>query len=409
MTIRHSCFADLRRVQLFGLVALSLGRLASTILAQEPTTPIRPLGAIIAVSAESLSDASSIRVLGDGRVLVNDPSKRRLLLLDSTLRRAAVLADTTSATAKAYGDGLAGLTSFSGDSSLISDRITGAFLVIDQTGKIARIIATPGNARAMMGGPVNPPLGFDHAGHLLLRAPPTIFLSLLSREFVGDTLMRGPDSSAILRQDVATRRIDTLAMLKAPRIRQAVTRRVNGGTGRAALNPMPSSDDWTVLNDGTIAIVRVADYHIDWIRPDGHMTSSPKIPTQWIRMTDSMKVATMDSLRVRDSAAGIGRDDSAVPLAQRRVYVEPSDLPDFRPPFTSGFARADAEGDVWIRTSGTAPIAGSAVYDVVNHDGELVDRVQISNAVVLAGFGPGVAYLLSHGDGTVRLSKVRIH
>jgi hypothetical protein len=221
--------------------------------------------------------------------------------------------------------------------------------------------------------------------------------------------MRGPDSSAILRQDVATRRIDTLAMLKAPRIRQAVTRRVNGGTGKAALNPMPSSDDWTVLNDGTIAIVRVADYHIDWIRPDGHMTSSPKIPTQWIRMTDSMKVATMDSLRVRDSAAGIGRDDSAVPLAQRRVYVEPSDLPDFRPPFTSGFARADAEGNVWIRTSGTAPIAGSAVYDVVNHDGELVDRVQISNAVVLAGFGPGVAYLLSHGDGTVRLSKVRIH
>lgn len=112
-------------------------------MAQQPTIPIRPLGAIIATSADSLSDASSIRVLGDGRVLVNDPGKRRLLLLDSTLQHTTLVADTTSATVRAYGDGLTGLVPFTGDSSLISDRITGAFLVIGPNGKIARIIATP--------------------------------------------------------------------------------------------------------------------------------------------------------------------------------------------------------------------------------------------------------------------------
>jgi hypothetical protein len=41
-------------------------------------------------------------------------------------------------------------------------------------------------------------------------------------------------------------------MLQAPRIRQAVTRRVNGGSGRQAVNPLPSGDDWTVLDDGTV-------------------------------------------------------------------------------------------------------------------------------------------------------------
>lgn len=82
-------------------------------------------------------------MFGDGRVLVNDPGKRRLLLLDSTLQHTTLVADTTSATVRAYGDGLTGLVPFTGDSSLISDRITGAFLVIGPNGKIARIIATP--------------------------------------------------------------------------------------------------------------------------------------------------------------------------------------------------------------------------------------------------------------------------
>jgi hypothetical protein len=399
----------MRPARHLAIVAPFLGVYGTTMLAQGPTIPLRPLGAVIATSAESLSDASSIRVLNDGRVLVNDPGRRRLLLFDSTLQHATVVADTTSATAKAYGDGLTGLIPFTGDSSLVSDRITGAFLVIDPNGKIARIIAAPDNARAMSGGPPNPPLGFDDAGHLLLRSPPTIFLALLPREFVGDTLMRGPDSSAILRQDVATRRIDTLAMLRAPRIRQAVTRRANGGSGRPAVNPLPSSDDWTVLTDGTVAVVRVTDYHVDWIRPDGRVTSSPKVPTRWARITDSMKVAIMDSVRARDAAAGIGRDDGNMPLAQRRVYVEPADLPDYTPPFTSGFARADAEGNVWVRANQPAPVNGGVVYDVINRKGELVDRVRLPNAVVLAGFEPGAAFLVSRGGGTVRLSKARIH
>jgi hypothetical protein len=221
--------------------------------------------------------------------------------------------------------------------------------------------------------------------------------------------MRGPDSTAILRRDMNTRRIDTIAMLKAPRIRQAVTRRVNGGSGRSAVNPIPSSDDWTVLHDGTVAVVRVTDYHIDWIRPDGSITSSPKIPTRWARLTDSTKRAIIDSVRALDLAAGIGRDDGAIPLAQRRVYVEPADLPDYKPPFMSGFARADADGDVWVRTNQPAPSAGNTVYDIINRSGVLVDRVQVSSSATILGFGPGVVYLIARGTAGSRISKAPIH
>lgn len=265
----------------------------------------------------------------------------------------------------------------------------------------------PGNTRSPIIG-LGTPLAFDQTGHLVFPAPPPIFLLLLDREFVGDTLMRGPDSTALLRQDIATKRIDTIAMLQAPRVRQAVTRRTNGGSGRAAVNPMQSSDDWTVLDDGTIAIVRVRDYHIDWIRPDRSMTSAPKIPTQWMRLTDSTKVAIMDSVRARDAAIGLGRDDSALPLAQRRVYVDPSDLPDYRPPFLSGFTRADAEGNVWVRVNRTAPSAG-VLYDVIARNGQLIDRVEVPNAENVIGFGPGVVYLMSRTGATARLSRASIH
>ena len=43
-----------------------------------------------------------------------------------------------------------------------------------------------------------------------------------------------------------------------------------------------------------------------------------------------------------------------------------SDLPDYRPPFTSGAVRADADGNLWIRTIPPKPTPGGAVYDIVS-------------------------------------------
>ena len=397
-----------RRVRRIVFAASAIGIVGQTAGAQAPTVPVRRLGPIIATFADTLGGGSTIRPLSDGRVLVNDPRKQRLILLDTALETAAIVADTTSGTAKAYGDGLIGLVPLSGDSSLTMDRLTRALLVLDGAGKVSRIIKIPLNPRSPLD-VFAAPVGFDRAGHLVYAPPQTPFLLLLDRGFVGDTLMHGPDSVAVLRQDLATNRIDTLVMLQAPRVRQAITRRVNGGNGRPAINPIQSSDDWTVLNDGTLAVVRVRDYHIDWVGPDGRVTSGPKIPMQWRRLTDSMKVAIMDSIRARDIAMGMGRDDGPLPLVQRRVYVEPSDLPDYWPPFASGFTRGDAEGNLWVRANRATPPDGSVVYDVIDRNGQLIDRVQIPNSQTLVGFGPGVAYLMSRNGSTARLSKARIH
>jgi hypothetical protein len=90
-------------------------------------------------------------------------------------------------------------------------------------------------------------------------------------------------------------------------------------------------------------------------------------------------------------------------------FVSPDQLPDYKPPFFAGAVRADSEGHLWIRTIPTRAIAGGPVYDVVNRQGELVERVQLPQGRTVAGFGAGgVVYLVSRdGDNTV-LERARV-
>ena len=53
---------------------------------------IRQIGATAAKSTEVLGGVQGIRALPDGRVLVNDVAKRRVLLFDPTLSTFAVIA-----------------------------------------------------------------------------------------------------------------------------------------------------------------------------------------------------------------------------------------------------------------------------------------------------------------------------
>jgi len=83
MHLGHSRFAAAH----CALALLALGGLTrpSELVGQQQAIPIRRLAPTIATSIEPVSDVSSIRALDDGRVLVNDPRRRSVLLFDSTL------------------------------------------------------------------------------------------------------------------------------------------------------------------------------------------------------------------------------------------------------------------------------------------------------------------------------------
>ena len=82
-------------------------------------------------------------------------------------------------------------------------------------------------------------------------------------------------------------------------------------------------------------------------------------------------------------------------------YVGIDHIPDSLPPFDAGadtlgpVVKADADGNVWIGVRLPKRLDGGVVYDVVNRQGKLVDRIQIPGGTTLVGFMPGFAYLMS--------------
>ena len=54
-------------------------------------------------------------------------------------------------------------------------------------------------------------------------------------------------------------------------------------TMTSEINPLPVVDEWAMVSDGSVALIRGRDYHIDWVNADGTRSSSPKIPFEWQR------------------------------------------------------------------------------------------------------------------------------
>ena len=78
-----------------GLITIAFSAIANQICeGQSALPPIRPLGAVTAVAKEALGAVSTVRHLPGGRVLVNDILGRRVVMFDSSLTTATVIADT---------------------------------------------------------------------------------------------------------------------------------------------------------------------------------------------------------------------------------------------------------------------------------------------------------------------------
>lgn len=438
----------------FGTVAISAALLGSagSPLGAQSLPPIRQLGPVTAVGKDSFRAVTTVRQLPGGRVLVNDILDRRVVMLDSSLSIVSVVADTTSATATAYGARPGGLIAYHGDSTLFIDPASLSMLLIDPAGKVGRVMSAPraNDVGFLVGGPFGNP-GFDAQGRLVYRAPPRLV-------FTGPPPGAGqlpqfptpPDSAALVRFDLATRKLDTVTWFKTPKVNLTITRSPGGEVRvSSVVNPLPQGDDWAILPDGSIAIVRGRDYHVDFVGPQG-VTSAPKIPFEWERLSDSGKVAFIDSAKVAlekmrasgqlnfgfgtvqtrtvengaggagDRRPGAGRDSSvrsaesrdsgavrADPRFPTLTLVQPSDLPDYKPAFTPGSTRADPDGNLWIRTSQN--VDGRPVYNVINSKGQLIDRVQLPQNRTLIGFGSGGVVYLGVRDGTTaHLERARV-
>jgi hypothetical protein len=378
----------------------------------QPGAPIIDLPEPTTKSSVALGGVLGVRVLSNGNVLVSDAGRKQMHLFDSTLSRDEIVRDSTPGSASSYGPRAQRLLKWVGDSSLVGDYQGNTLLILGPTGQVARVMApleitmTLGKTEA------------DGKGRLVYQT------QIREDPELGLARARIPDSALLVRGDFETRRIDTLTRLKSSGMTKLLGR-VGDGPVRFFTEPVALTDDWAQLSDGSIAVVRGRDYHVDWIAPGGSVRAGPKMPFDWKRFTDEEKQHLIDS--VRDMAAArytqqmaqfkaappadgapplptgpgqrvAGAQPQRAPLPMEYVAPDLKDVFDFHPPLRRDAVRADLDGNVWILPTTSAQSKnGELVYDVTNPKGEFY-RVRMPAGRSIAGFGKGGVVFLLNGD-----------
>ncbi len=428
---------------------------AQTSIANLP--PIRRIDKADAALDSVFTTVSVVRTLSSGKLLVLDVRGQRIGLLEPDLRSMRMIADTGGKAPIPF-LGVGGFIPGRADTTFFVDTRSLALVSIDRDGKFGRAMAIPSAASgaALSGGTRGFP-GFDARGRLVFRGqfPIPPLPSVGSDGFVEMPVADLPHP--LVRLDLSSRVLDTVANLRSAPSQMAFQR---DPEGRASIystdNPLPVADDWAVLPDGTIAVVRVMDYHVDYYGADGRVRAGPKLPWDWQRLDDAMKVAFIDSVKtnmmridpsreyiVADSKErapaamfGLGLDGkplssnrgvseeasgsmgappprtagvaaSAPPRPRPVFLMSPDKLPDYAPPFAPGAVRVDGAGKLWIRTS--TSFDGASLYHVVDTEGRLVDRVLVPAGRVIVGFGTnGSVYLAVRSGPGTRLERITV-
>ena len=291
---------------LYGLAAAMLA--GASLMAQDSvrtqpagadSVPIRRISTATAVSKDRVTSINGVRELPDGRVLLNDGTGRRLLLLDSNLVVERVVLDSVSEREDTYGTRQGALIAHRGDSSLFIDPNSLALLVIDPAGNIARVRSVP---RAQDVGRYTSGAGnnlfTDARGRLIYRMNARPAEPAVRPPRGVPYVPQQPDSAFIVALDMDTRKLDTLGAVRLPKQEFSVRVSPNGGWNfDDVINPIPVEDAWAVLSDGAVAFVRWIDYRVDYLNPGGNWSSSEKLPYDWQPVSQADKERIVDSVK----------------------------------------------------------------------------------------------------------------
>jgi hypothetical protein len=389
--------------------------------------PIRQVAPPDAATREPLKSITDLVQFADGHVLVNDQRGKRLVLFDPSLSSYVVTADSEGFGPKLYpSDGsITELFYYLGDSAALADMTTRTFVIIGPDGKLGRSMAHPRTSDMRITAAYSGTPAFDPRGRFVYRvsahsSPPRSAPGQLP------PLPRTADTAGVVRADFDTRAVDTIArivlpVLSPPTVRYDANGKPSGA--KMVINPVPPTpDDWALLSDGSLAVLRPGDYHIDWVYADGRKASTPKMPFDWRRLTDADKQAKIDSIKhIIDSVNATGRIyygivsmsagrpklDTIRPTIE---FVPPDRMLDYVPAIRIGALKPDRDNHLWILPTTTrSAVGGGLLYDVVNTQGELFERVQLPAGRTIAGFGRGGVIYLTFGDRTKGFMLEKTH
>ena len=346
------------------------------------------LGSPTAVFPEDFGTIQTVRELPDGRVLVADPLGKALYVVD--------MDGGTRTVTGSEGQGPEeylqpdAVWPLPGDSTLLVDLGNGRLVALGPD------LSFGPTAPLAMGDPRSGmvlmlPQGIDGGGRVYVRS-------------MGG--MGGPlaDSAAILRIDRATSTIDTVAMFKLQERTRSTAGGANNQTVQISQVPLSPEDAWGIAPDGSVALARSGDYHVEWISPDGSVTRGVAMPFDAVRIGTAEKEEYV-AAQGRSGGGiqiGVSVNNGAIQTSFSRGAgggrreIDQYEWPDRKPPFYSGRLNIDGENRVWVQRHVDA--GDPSTYDVFDRQGQRVTTITLERGKRVIGFGRTSVYVVAYDD-----------
>ena len=327
--------------------------------------------------AQEFTRITSVRELGDGRVLITDAGDNRFVVAD--LRRGAVTPIGSLGSGPGEYRAASRLVALSGDSSVLVDFESRRWLLLAQD----RIVATlPASDSSLLAAGMNV-VGYDGRGR-------TVSVRTFGRTPAGAA--RQHSVLRVLAVERLTARVDTIAAMRGSEF----VVRVDGPPERqtvSATQVMLSVPEQAIaFSDGWVAVARQDPYRVDWYPPRAPTIPGAPLPVSRTQVS----TAEREAWRARTERQS-GRAFPA-PLESLAWASEIA-------PFRTDALRAMPDGSLLIAKELWSGSRGTE-YDIVDRRGRLTRTLRLPENERVVGFGRSVVYVVStDADGIERLRR----
>jgi hypothetical protein len=344
-----------------------------------PGELVAQLAPATATLEEEFTRILSVRELADGRVLISDPSEKRI-----------VVADLRTGTVRTIGRVGGGPGEFAEPGRLFA--LPGDSSIMQDQGNTRRWLLFAGDSIVAILPPDHPVIlatrgslqGADGRGYTLAQRtePPR-------REATTGSQVLG---SLLLRANRSTGQIDTIASLNGLTLESRATT-TGGNTSIRTWQVIFSVPDQGVLfPDGWIAIARSDSYRVDWHPPQGTPILGRPLPFTPIRVSPEEKKFWHDAT-LADAGSDRAYDYSGMPFAE------------FISPFRNSGVRATPDGSLLVLRERSREQPGQQ-YEVIDRRGTRVATITLARNERIVGFGTSTVYVaVRDDDGIERLRR----
>ncbi len=372
-----------------------------------------PFPAASAVSKDDFRIRPRVRELADGRLLVADDSRQRLVRVDFATGKTDELMrfGPEDNEFRSLGE----IWAWKGDSIAILDVIKARLMILAPDGTPARTQSFGGRPGA--DAPGTAPMTPVVAAAMRNRLPQPRYLTGAQLLFLEGQPPRQPvgqpQGAPIIRYPVAIFRLglngrgrDSLTQLLPAGPRRAPLSNSNTGsrTFYVPITSLTPIDAWAAFDDGTVAVLRAKGFRLELTGIDGETVRSDSIPYAHIEVTEKDRKRIME--RYRDSTAEVLRTSAERVQTSGVRYQEPTTWPTEHPPFRSDPAPVVGPGNrLWLSVRCVSGEAATC-YEVIDRQAQRVARWQLPEETTIVAFGKNAVYTYNRlKSGSERLQR----